>query len=312
MIYLGFDTSNYTTSAACCGDADINIRKILEVKQGDRGLRQSDALFQHVKQLPQLFEELCRQTDVSKTAAIGVSYRPRSVEGSYMPVFLAGEGYAKVCAAVLGVPLYRFSHQDGHIMAGIISAKADFLLDKPFISVHLSGGTCEILRTEYNGYGFEVEIIGGTKDISAGQLIDRVGVALGMKFPAGAELEKLAMKAQNASKLPVNSSGGYINFSGIETKSLSLARKTDNSELALGVFNGVGEAVARAVNHCCRSSHINDVLFVGGVMASSILKKYILENVSANSRFALPQYSTDNAYGIAALTKYAHKNHCKQ
>ena len=311
MIYLGFDTSNYTTSVACCGDSEVNIRKILEVKQGDRGLRQSDALFQHVKRLPQLFEELCSQTDVSKTAAVGVSRRPRSVEGSYMPVFLAGEGYARVCAASFGVPLYEFSHQDGHIMAGIFSAKADFLLTKPFLSVHLSGGTCEILRTEYSGCGFEVEIAGGTKDISAGQLIDRVGVALGMKFPAGAELEKLAMKAEKGSKLPVNSCDGYINFSGIETKSLSLIGKIDNAEMALGVFNGVGEAVVKAVNHCCRRCHISDVLFVGGVMSSSIIKKYITENADSNSYFALPEYSTDNACGIAALTKYAYENHCK-
>ncbi len=301
MIYLGFDTSNYTTSAACCGENNVSIRKLLDVKQGERGLRQSDALFQHVKRMPGLFEELCGKVQVNKTAAVGVSTRPRNVEGSYMPVFLAGEGYARVCAESLGVPLYRFSHQDGHIMAGIISAKADFLINKPFISVHLSGGTCEILLTRYNAQGFDVHAVGGTKDISAGQLIDRVGVALGMKFPAGAELERLAKKAQTGCKLPVNSNDGYINFSGIETKSLSMINSTDSAELSLGVLNAVAAAVTGAVNYCCRTHGIKDVLFVGGVTANGIIKEIIRRDSCADVYFAAPEYSTDNAYGIAKL-----------
>lgn len=308
MIYLGFDTSNYTTSVACCGDGSLNIRRLLEVKQGERGLRQSDALFQHIKQLPGLYTELCRGVDIKKAAAAGVSIRPRSVEGSYMPVFLAGEGYARVCAESLGIPLYTFSHQDGHIMAGIHSAQAYFLLEKPFISVHLSGGTCEILLTEYNNHGFTVKIIGGTRDISAGQLIDRVGVAMGMRFPAGAELERLAKTADKPVKLPVNTDGGYINFSGIETKTLSLIGKEDNAGLALGLFCSVARALSLAVEHCVKSLNIKDVLIVGGVASNSIIKEYLVSNTDADIYFASPELSTDNAYGIALLAELCGRN----
>lgn len=308
MIYLGFDTSNYTTSVACCGESERNIRRLLLVKSGQRGLRQSDALFQHVKQLPDLYTELCDDIDIKKAVAVGVSISPRSVEGSYMPVFLAGEGYADVCAASLGVPLYKFSHQDGHIMAGIDSAKAYFLLDRPFISVHLSGGTCEILLTEFIKNRFSVKIIGGTKDISAGQLIDRIGVALGMNFPAGKEMENLAKTADKGIKLPVNANDGYINFSGIETKTLSLIKNEDNAALSLGMFNAIACAVSKAIVFCVEKYDISDVLVAGGVASNSIIKEYMQKNINANVYFASPELSTDNAYGIALLTKICHEN----
>ncbi len=301
MIYLGFDTSNYTTSVACCGDISINERQLLEVKKGERGLRQSDALFQHIKKLPDLFEKISNNIDMKNVGGIGVSTTPRNVDGSYMPVFLAGHGYAKVCADALGVPLYTFSHQEGHIMAGIHSCDNFSLLEKPFISVHLSGGTCEILLSKYEKGHFVCEIIGGTKDISAGQLIDRVGVAVGLDFPAGKELEKIAKNAQTSIKLPVNTDDGYINFSGIETKTLSLIGKQENSSLALGLFDAIAVALAKALNYCVKKYDTNSVLIVGGVASNSIIKGVLCKNVSANVNFASVEYSTDNAYGTALL-----------
>lgn len=303
MIFLGFDTSNYTTSVASIGDADLNIRKILEVEQGQRGLRQSDALFQHIKQLPVLFNELSKSTNLKQCAAIGVSTRPRNVDGSYMPVFLAGEGYSKVIADTLGVPLYEFSHQDGHIMAGIASADAYELLDDAFISVHLSGGTCEILKTEYKNGRFICEIIGGSKDISAGQLIDRVGVAMGLSFPCGKELEKISLKAKNAVGLPVSTNGSYINFSGIETKALSLMEKENNENLALGILQAIAKALEKTLTHCIQKENIKKILIVGGVASNSIIKNILKNNLDADLFFASPELSCDNAYGIALLTK---------
>ena len=164
MSTIGFDTSNYTTSTAWTdGKTDINVRQILYVKDGERGIRQSDGVFQHMKLMPVMYEKLSEQIDFKEVKAVGVSTRPRCVEGSYMPVFLAGEGYAKVVADTLGVPLYEFSHQDGHIMAGIYSSGSFELLENDFISVHLSGGTTEILKSRYNGFNFDNEIIGGSK-----------------------------------------------------------------------------------------------------------------------------------------------------
>lgn len=304
MIYLGIDTSNYTTSVAAYGGGVFeNIRKLLSVKQGERGLRQSDAVFQHLKAFPDLFSELSEKVDFKNVKAIGVSTRPRSVEGSYMPVFLAGEGYAKVTAKSLGVPLYTFSHQDGHIMAGIVSCNSYELLKKKFISVHLSGGTSEILLTEFNGYNFSCDIIGGTKDISAGQLIDRVGVKMGLKFPCGKELEVISQNAQSEISLPVNVSDGYFNFSGIETKTLSLVEETPNPTIAKSLFISISKALVKALEFLAKKYNIEDILIVGGVASNEIIKSHMTDNLSANIHFASAKLSTDNAIGIAKLTE---------
>ena len=303
MIFLGLDTSNYTTSVAAVGGETINIRRVLEVEKGKRGLRQSEALFCHIKALPELFSQLCEETDIKNAAAVGISTRPRKVEGSYMPVFLAGKGYGEVISNALGIPAFEFSHQDGHIMAGIHSANADFLTEKPFISVHLSGGTCEILLSEFNGRDFDNKIIGGSKDISAGQLTDRIGVAMGFEFPSGKALDELSQKSQNPVKLPVSVSGSYINFSGIETKALSLINKEDNSDLASGLFIAVSEALSRAIETSIEEYKTEKVLIVGGVAANSIIKNQLKNKFGADIYFASGELSTDNAVGTALLAQ---------
>lgn len=304
MIYLGFDTSNYTTSVACCGDTKLNIRKLLDVKNNERGLRQSDALFQHIKGLPELFGELCEKTDIKKVSAVGVSTSPRRVDNSYMPVFLAGEGYARVCADSLGVPVYEFSHQEGHIMAGVYSSEHLELLKKPFISVHMSGGTFEILLTKYEDFHFNCEIIGKTKDISAGQLIDRTGVKMGFGFPCGKHLEKLSENAKKQINLPVNSENGCVNFSGIETKVMGLIGKEENPDIAMSLFLAISKAFAKSLNYCIRKYNVCDILLVGGVISNSIIRENLKKNVDANLYFSDIEYSTDNAYGTALLAKH--------
>lgn len=297
-LYLGIDTSNYTTSVAVVGDCQANARKIIDIKEGMRGIRQSDGVFVHLKELPQLFDTL--EIDMSKVSAIGVSTTPRRCEGSYMPVFLAGESFAKVIAKSLGVPLYAYSHQEGHIMAGILSGGFFELLEKPFLAVHLSGGTTEILKCEYKNNHFETEIVGGTLDISAGQLIDRLGVKMGMKFPCGKEVDALSRGcAEKAMKLKTSVNGGYINFSGMETRLLDMVGAYDNAYLAKSALTFIGESITKAIN----SIDASDVLFVGGVASNSLLRKYFEENISADVHFATPELSCDNAVGIAELTR---------
>ena len=303
MSTIGFDTSNYTTSVAVYDDGVITqSRKLLEVKEGERGLRQSDALFQHIKQLPDVLSGLKVPDDIS---AVGVSTRPRSVDGSYMPVFLAGLSFAETAAAVLGVPLYKFSHQDGHIMAGIMSADSEYLLNKKFISVHMSGGTTEILKTQYNGMGFDVEIVGGTKDISAGQVIDRVGVHFGMKFPCGREMDAIASESSDFANFPVSVSEGYFNFSGLETKAAGYA-ESEKYGVISGVFLSVAKTLLSSIDYCCRQHNINDVLLVGGVASSSFITSYLKQNLNCRLSVASPELSSDNACGIAILTQFSH------
>lgn len=310
MSTIGFDTSNYTTSVAWTdGKTDINIRQILYVKDGERGIRQSDGVFQHMKLMPKMYKKLSQNIDFKDVKAVGVSTRPRCVEGSYMPVFLVGEGYAKTVGNTLGVPVYEFSHQDGHIMAGIYSSNFFKLLEYDFISVHLSGGTTEILKSRYNGFNFDNQIIGGTKDISAGQFIDRVGVKLGLHFPAGKALEQLAQTAEKGEKLPVSVDGAYMNFSGVETKASRMAEseKIDKFSLALGVLENVRDALVKSINKAIADTNIHRVLIVGGVASNGIIRKGLTENIDGDVYFANAEYSTDNAVGIAYLAYLAHK-----
>jgi len=297
-IYLGIDTSNYTTSVATVGDEFRNIRKIIDIKEGMRGIRQSDGVFVHLKELPNLFEKL--DVDMSKVSAVGVSTRPRNVDGSYMPVFLAGESFAKVIAKSLGVPLFAYSHQDGHIMAGILSAGCTELLEEPFLAVHMSGGTTEILDCRYENNHFTVKLVGGTKDISAGQLVDRVGVSLGMKFPAGAEMDKLSQACcEKALPLKTSVKEGYINFSGMETKLISMKDEIDSGLLAKTTLNFIGKSLAEAINF----HKPKKVLFVGGVASNTLLREYFEKEIPAEIYFASRELSCDNAVGVAELTR---------
>ncbi len=309
MIYLGIDTSNYTTSAAAVTESGfVSKRRLLPVKEGERGLRQSDGVFHHMKILPELFNELAGEIDLKDAAAIGVSVKPRNVEGSYMPVFLAGHGYARVIADALKIPVFEFSHQDGHIMAGIFSGGCFELLENEFLSVHLSGGTTEILRTRYTGTGFENVIIGGTRDISAGQLIDRVGVALGMRFPAGREMEQTAKNAVSAVKLPVSTDGAYMNFSGTETKAASLIKDGNAAEIALGTLIAVKNTLVKTLNSAIEKTGVQKVLVVGGVASNALIRNGLTDEVNGNVYFASAELSSDNAVGIASLAKFCKEN----
>lgn len=305
MISLGIDTSNYTTSvAAFFGDDFEMSRKILDVKQGMKGIRQSDGVFIHNRELPNMLDVILRKHNPN---CIGVSTTPRNAEKSYMPVFTVGHGYAKAVAAACNVSLYEFSHQDGHIMAGIYSSGGQALLKSPFISVHLSGGTTEILRSKYDGYRFSNEIIGGTLDISAGQLIDRVGVAMGMKFPCGKELEALAAATEEYIKLPFSINEAFVNLSGVETK---LIRSIDgkNPIIARTVLLYIKDILIKIISNAIESTGIDKILIVGGVASNLLIRGGLKDTFGENIYFASPALSSDNAVGIAVLAHMAERN----
>lgn len=304
MITFGIDTSNYTTSTATFdGESYMMSRRLLDVKQGMRGIRQNEGVFAHNKALPDMIAERLVQSG-RDIEAIGVSAKPRNAEGSYMPVFTVGHGYAKVLAAALGAELYEFSHQDGHIMAGIYSAQAGELLHEPFISVHISGGTTEILRSQYNGLGFENEIIGGTLDISAGQLIDRVGVAMGMKFPCGAELEKLSATTDTAAKLPYAIKGAYMNLSGVETRLLRSISGAD-AVAARTTLVYIRDILVKVINSAAKQTGLKKILIVGGVASNMIIRNGLSAMQGLEVYFASTELSSDNAVGVAALAYFA-------
>lgn len=296
-LYLGIDTSNYTTSLAVCGDKTINLRKIIDIEKGQRGIRQSDGVFVHLKELPKLFSKL--DVDMSEVKAVGVSVKPRCQEKSYMPVFVAGESFAEVIAKSLSVPLYKFSHQDGHIMAGIASCGSYDLLNSTFYSVHLSGGTTEIVKCNFDGECFNPQIVGGTEDISAGQLIDRIGVSMGIKFPCGKEIDRISQNEKQVIKLPTSVKDGYVNMSGIETKLQNMVGSEENEVIAKSLLYFIGDSLSKALSQI----KPDKVLFVGGVASNTILRDMLSKNAEYETYFASGELSSDNAVGIAELTK---------
>lgn len=291
--YAGIDTSCYTTSfALVCKDEVVADKRImLKVPKGKRGLRQSDAVFQHIQNLNYIFSRLKLQKPIK---AVGVSNAPRKVEGSYMPVFTAGMCAARVLSAGAGAVYKEFSHQDGHIAAGLYSANAMHLYKKEFLAFHISGGTTELLLVK-NG---KIKIIGGSLDISAGQLIDRVGVLLGLDFPCGKEMERLALNSSNNIEIKPSVKDLSINFSGAETK-LIHQLKGKKEDIAAATINCITESIVKVIENAKRKYGINDVLMVGGVAANLQLRK----RLEGKAYFADPALSTDNAVGIALLAQ---------
>lgn len=292
---LGIDTSNYRTSLALIdsrGNIIMNYRELLTVPAGERGLRQSEAFFQHVLRLPDIIGQFMEYR--GEIARICVSTRPRNVEGSYMPCFMAGYSFAKALAASLNVPLTEVSHQDGHIEAIRFAAGIE---GDDVVFFHFSGGTTEaILRGE---------IIGGTKDISYGQLIDRIGVKAGFSFPAGEALDEIACNSAECSSIltDIKMKDGYINLSGIETQALKALIDGDNSALIHELFEKISESILDMTLYISKKHSVNRFIFAGGVSCSCYLKRYMERNMPKHIEyyFGDAEFSGDNAVGVALM-----------
>ena len=299
MSVVGFDTSNYTTSIAYFTGVDgVNCSQLLPVKPGELGLRQSDAVFHHTKSLPELSGRLFShvQGDIE---AVGVSTRPRAVEGSYMPCFMVGYSHAKMLSDAYRVPLFEVSHQQGHVAASLWSAGRLDLMDKPHLAWHLSGGTTELLLVEPEGKNVKCSRIGGTTDISAGQLIDRTGVMLGLPFPAGKHLDALSGEAQGREVFKVKCPEMEFSLSGVQNK-VQQFHKGDNAETAAYALRCVAYAVRKATENALKDYPGLEVVFSGGVASNSMLRQLTAD---LHPIYCAPQYSTDNAMGVAVLTK---------
>lgn len=303
MPVLGLDTSNYTTSVAVFDGQDgLNASRLLTVKEGELGLRQSEALFQHVQRLPGQVEKLVQSGLLRDIRAVGASTRPRAVEGSYMPCFLAGTSQGQSMAYLLGVPFFAVSHQQGHLAAAAWSAGHLELMDRPFLAWHLSGGTTELLRVWPDGVNVQAEILGGTSDISAGQLIDRAGVMLGLQFPAGKALDQLYDSESDCKTYPVKLNGLTFSLSGMENKVRQLHEKgAPAGEVARFVLDLVADVVLRTTQAAQKEYPGLPVLCSGGVASNRRLRQ-VMES-GCGALFSQPQYSTDNAMGVAILTQ---------
>ncbi len=301
---LGFDTSCYTTSVALARDGQIiaSRRRLLTVEQGERGLMQSEGVFQHETRLPELVEQLMQEAGVQKIDAVGASTRPRPVDGSYMPVFTVGEGYGRSLAAVLGVPFIATSHQEGHIRAAMVDTALTY--GEEILAVHLSGGTTEVLHVGKDVF----DLVGGSNDLHAGQFVDRVGVKLGLGFPAGPALEQMAMKGKAEARLPIWVRGCECSFSGSESAAQRLidAGALSSEDMAAEVFSCIARSLAKVLANASEQTKVKKVLLAGGVASSTYLRELLPQrlkkmNVRLRLNWGRPELSGDNACGVALI-----------
>lgn len=305
--YLGIDTSCYTTSCTLLaqdGQLLAEARKILDVKAGRCGLQQSEMVFQHTRNLPNLIEQVL-STPNFELAGIGVSGYPRPLEGSYMPAFLAGMSVARSLASATRVPLIVLSHQENHIEAGVWSAGGP--VAERFLALHASGGTTDLLLVERQNKRYKIEQIGGSIDLHAGQFVDRIGVALGLQFPTGPALEKLAATADAYEELPISVRKLEVSLSGPATAAQrKLEAGVDGARLALGVEYCLAETFARLFRKAGEQLRIRDVLLVGGVGCNSFIRQHLEERL-AQKRMHLwvpeGRFSCDNASGCASYVR---------
>ncbi|QNO16156.1 O-sialoglycoprotein endopeptidase [Alkalicella caledoniensis] len=303
--FLGIDTSNYTTSMGVVDEKNkiiIDFREILKVKKGEKGLRQSEAFFQHCNNFPIMYSRLCKSIDVTKITAVAVSTQPRFKEGSYMPVFKAGEKFAKVVSDTLRIPLVECSHQEGHIYAGM----ATLDIEPPFLALHLSGGTTDLMYVKPSGnYRLDIEMLGTSTDLHCGQFVDRLGVAMGMDFPAGKNLDLLSQGIKDTGLvIPSSVRDGNASFSGPLTKALGFLKEgKHDKEVALAVFKCIGKTVEKMLKYAMDETGESKVLIVGGVAANSYIRSYIHRKIRGQVFFADVTLSPDNAIGVASMGK---------
>ena len=300
---LGIDTSCYTTSVALAGEDGIlaSSRRLLSVDMGARGLRQSEALFQHVNRLPELLQTLMAEAEDASILAVSASARPRDCEGSYMPVFTAGLSFAGAIAASLRVPVYETSHQQGHVRAAMVGTQ---MPEGDFLALHLSGGTTEVLKV---GAGLKIEKLSGSNDLHAGQFVDRVGVRMGLHFPAGPELGALARKGTAKSAFPLSHRDGDVSFSGAEAQAMRMLDAGGKPEdVAAEVYSYLARALAKLVSAAYGKTRMESALISGGVASSMLLRELVparLDRLNCPVRlyWGKPELSGDNACGVALI-----------
>lgn len=307
--FLGIDTSNYTTSAAVFDSETGEIRqskKLLPVKPGQAGLRQSDALFHHISQMTEVVGKL---TETLKSPeAVGVSAFPRSISGSYMPCFLAGKTAAELIASAVGAKIYYTSHQAGHVAAALYSCRRLDLLNEPFIAFHLSGGTTDCLYcTPDSEEIINPKLFSSSLDLKAGQAVDRTGLMLGLDFPCGAELESLAAKSCENFKIKPSMKGNDCSLSGLENKCEKMLKDgVPHEDIAKFCLTYIGETVKAMTKKAKAELGNLPVVYAGGVMSDKYIRNMILNDYEAY--FAEPEFSCDNAAGVAVIAFEKYKN----
>ena len=314
-IILGFDTSCYTTSIAAITlnkEIILNEKIILKVKKNNKGLRQSEAVFQHVNNIGEISKVINNKLKNYNIVGVCASTKPRPVDNSYMPVFSVGYNFAKLLSSINECSLYETTHQENHIEASLLNNNLENK-DK-FLAVHMSGGTTEILLVENKISTYNLEIVGGSLDISFGQLVDRLGVNLNYNFPCGKYIDENALRCKEKIKTGLKTSvrEGYMNLSGIENQLNKIIHDYDKEYLSKILLDTLVRSMYKSLIFICGKYNLKEVLFGGGVSSSKYIKKQLSEKLKKegiNAYFTDREYATDNGVGCAIIGLNKMKNY---
>lgn len=306
---LGIDTSAYTTSISIVnslsGDIVTDLRKVLTVPNGQKGLRQQEAVFQHLQNFKELYDNI--NINFDEISAVSVSSRPRSVEGSYMPVFTVGQNYGKIIAKTLNCDYKEYSHQENHIAASLIENENYKKIHNDMLAIHISGGTTEFLTAAKSTTGYKAEIIGGSKDITFGQLIDRIGTEMGFPFPCGLHMENYIKDSNDilSIKLPKISGDTFINLSGMENfyKNLLISGKYNKESVIYSLFKYVSACIVEIINNLKMNHSFKNIIIAGGVSSNNMIRNEIIKCLDKKNNIIFPsiENSSDNAVGVAYM-----------
>ena len=314
-IILGFDTSCYTTSIAAITlnrEIILNEKIILKVKKDSKGLRQSEAVFQHVNNMGEISQLINEKLKNYNVVGVCVSTKPRPVDNSYMPVFSVGYNFAKLLSSINNCPFYETTHQENHIEASLFNN--DLENKDKFLAVHMSGGTTEILLVEKKDTNYKIEIVGGSLDVSFGQLVDRLGVNLNYKFPCGKYIDENALKCREKIKngLKTSVKAGYMNLSGIENQINKIINDYDKEYLSKILLDTLVRSMYKSLIYICEKYELKEVVFGGGVSASKYIRKELNEKLkreNIKAYFTDGEFATDNGVGCAIIGLNQMKNY---
>ena len=234
---------------------------------------------------------------------------------------LVGSSFAKSLSIALNIPLLPINHMQGHLLAHFIEDENFIPPDFPFLGVTLSGGHTQlILVKEY----FKMELIGTSLDDAIGEAFDKCGKRMGLNYPAGHQIDKLAKDGDHTRfKFPINNLKGYnVSYSGVKTSFTNFIQKqkdpkfiTKNlNDLCASLQYTLIQIILIKIEKAVQDYGINQIVIGGGVAANSEIRKQ-LNNIakSKNWKVFLPSiaYSTDNAamIGIAGYYKLLQKNY---
>ena len=268
----------------------------------------------HVTAVSLVVEEAIKKSGktLKEIDAVAVTYG-----AGLLGALLVGVSYAKSLAYALGVPLIPVSHIRGHLSAAYLTDKN---LKPPFISLLLSGGhTAVILVKDYNEY----QVLGGTLDDAVGEAFDKVARVIGLNYPGGPNVERLALSGKDTVQLPkmLKGEGGYnFSYSGLKTAVINYVHnaeqkgeKVNFADVACSFQKTALDAPITAALKALKEYNINTLTVGGGVAANGYLReKLTFECEKRNIKLVLPPkpLCTDNAAMIASegLIQYRLKN----